>query len=101
MLTHLSKFVMVDDDLEEKEFFAEALMAVNPNVDLVCYDSSQFMQALKETERDASFNIVFLDRNMPRFCGMDCLKAIRKNPYWRNARVIMYSTSMVTEEINN
>jgi len=45
-------------------------------------------------------DFIFLDLNMPKVNGRDCLASIKKNERFTNIPVIIYSTSSEKSEMN-
>jgi CheY-like chemotaxis protein len=84
----------VDDDSDDLDVFCDAVMEIDPSVDLICARNGD--EALNYLLNKAiTFpDYVFLDINMPRVDGRTCLKTIRENKLTKNISVIMYSTSM-------
>ncbi|MBT1701856.1 response regulator [Chryseosolibacter indicus] len=84
--------LFVDDDVEEREFFKDALSYVDSSKACVLTgDCEQALTLLKEAEKLPSY--VFLDINMPMMDGKSCLDQIRRDPRLSNVKVVMYSTS--------
>lgn len=84
------KIFFADDDHEDVELLEEGLQAVLP--DHVFYyerDGGSVFEAIKSTMPD----IIFLDYNMPKCNGCDCLKMIREDFTISQIPVVMYSTS--------
>ena len=46
-------------------------------------------------------NVLFLDLNMPRKSGMECLKEIKENSIFNDIAIAIYSTSASEEDIEN
>jgi CheY-like chemotaxis protein len=84
---------VIDDDIDDLEIFAMALEQVGDNINL--RSACDCFEALKELKGNASFvpDFIFLDINMPKMNGLQCLPEIKKIPHLRDAKVIMYSTS--------
>ena len=83
--------LLVDDDLDELVLFNEAIQEVDSRITFVTTtDGDLCLEMLKNVTPD----IIFLDINMPRMNGKDCLKALRKNEDLKNVPVIMYSTTI-------
>lgn len=92
-------FFIVDDDLDDQELFIEAVGEVDGTIKcLTCSDCEQALDLLK------SFNVVpdmiFLDLNMPRLNGKQCLVELKKMAHLRNIPVIIYSTSSEKKDID-
>jgi CheY-like chemotaxis protein len=56
------------------------------------------MNILNDTSEELP-SIIFLDLNMPRKTGKECLAEIRKNPRFKSIPVIIYSTSSHKRDI--
>lgn len=84
---------MIDDDIDDQEIFILALE--NVNKDFSCRVSNSPIAALAElTAGHAPLpDYIFLDLNMPRMNGKECLKEIKKNNLLRDIPVIIYTTS--------
>jgi CheY-like chemotaxis protein len=83
---------MIDDDQDDREIFQEAIINCNASVELVFAEDGE--QALKllasgKTQPD----VIFLDYNMPRMSGIECLKKLKSNEKTKNIPTIMYTTS--------
>ncbi|HEX2969130.1 MAG TPA: response regulator [Bacteroidales bacterium] len=91
--------VLADDDEDDRLFFKEALqeIKVRTRVTLV-NDGLQLMNYLNQPGNKLP-NVVFLDLNMPKKNGMECLIEIRKNSRLKDLAVAIYSTSSTEEYI--
>ncbi len=83
---------LADDDCDDRQIFEEALSEVDKTVILTqAEDGIELMNFLKL--RPVPFpEIIFLDLNMPKRNGLDCLADIR-NGNFSQANVIMLTTS--------
>ncbi|HUR30799.1 MAG TPA: response regulator, partial [Saprospiraceae bacterium] len=71
--------LLADDDEDDRLIFKEAINEVRIKTKLTMVnDGVQLMEYLQTTE-DELPHIVFLDLNMPRKGGIDCLKEIRND----------------------
>jgi CheY-like chemotaxis protein len=96
-----NKYIMLaDDDLDDRMLFEEALSEINNDIKvLLSVDGVQLMETLHEIT-PLKPNIVFLDINMPKKNGFECLEQIRLSPTLKDIPVIMYSTCSQTDTIN-
>ena len=89
--------LMVDDDPEDIQIFCSALYECNKPY--YCISVSSGEEALQFL--NSSFilpDYIFMDLNMPRLNGKECLIQIKKEPQFSNIPVIIYSaTSQHTE----
>ncbi len=84
--------LLIDDDLDDHEIFSMALEDLAWPVKLISeYNPVSALLWLKRTEEAP--DIIFLDLNMPRMNGKQCLEEIRKVPHLREVPIIVYSTS--------
>jgi CheY-like chemotaxis protein len=63
-------------------------------------DGVQLMDYLTTTEGELP-HIVFLDLNMPRKNGIECLREIRLDPNLKDLSIAIYSTSASEEDIED
>jgi CheY-like chemotaxis protein len=92
--------LLADDDKDDCLLFKEALEELSINASLVVvHDGEQLLQHL-EMIIDNLPHVLFLDLNMPRKNGHECLAEIKNHPILRDLRVIIYSTSYDEEKAN-
>jgi CheY-like chemotaxis protein len=93
--------MLADDDEDDRLFFKEAFEEVKIKYDISTFsDGEQLMHYLNEPG-NALPDIVFLDLNMPRKSGMECLKEIRLNDRLKKISVAIYSTSSSEQDIED
>src|SRR5688572_18871960 len=87
------KILLIDDDSDDRLLFREAFQDVSP--ESICVTESDASKALADLFNPAIQNpdIIFLDINMPKISGWDCLDKIKAQPLTKKIPVIMYSTS--------
>jgi CheY-like chemotaxis protein len=90
----------VDDDPDEHLLFQDALKEL-PNSPRLMYarDGQQLMQLLND-EKVQLPAIIFLDLNMPRMTGFECLQEIRKSSKLTQIPVVIFSTTSQTQAID-
>lgn len=87
-----SRILLADDDADDRELFEEALSDVHPSAVLTtAQDGEELMFILRNYHKP---DLLFLDLNMPRKNGKECLHEIVKTPELRNIPIIVYSTSV-------
>lgn len=93
--------LLADDDEDDRLIFKEAINEVKVKTKLtVVNDGVQLMDYLHKTD-DELPHIVFLDLNMPRKGGIECLKEIRSDPNLKDLSIAIYSTSASEEDIED
>lgn len=84
--------MLVDDDQDDIDLFAEALREVDDQIILVtAYNGQQALDLLLQ-ER-AKPDHIFLDINMPIMNGIECLEQLNKRKKFPPPIVTIYSTS--------
>ena len=85
--------LLVDDDNDDQDIFMMALEDIDKSIEcILANSSSQALKILNENE-EATFDFIFLDLNMPRTNGKQCLEQIKKIPRFQHIPVVIYSTS--------
>jgi CheY-like chemotaxis protein len=98
-LKHLN-VLLADDDTDDCIFFKEALADLIISTDLTTiHDGEQLMQLLTNEANELP-QILFLDLNMPRKNGFECLSEIRQNKRLKDLPVVIFSTSFEQEVVN-
>ncbi len=90
----LKKILLIDDDKDEHDFFLEALSRVDGSVCIYAESTDKGLAILTDITPD----FIFVDVNMPRSNGLECLRMIKKIKKLDAVPVFIYSTS-VDEEI--
>ena len=92
--------LLADDDADDRLFFKEALAGFPLSTNLTTVtDGEQLMQLLINETYDLP-DILFLDLNMPRKNGFECLSEIKLNSKLSKLSVVVLSTSFVQEVVN-
>lgn len=87
--------LLADDDEDDCDFFKEALDELLLPTSLVTVnDGVQLMDFLSESGAENLPDILFLDLNMPRKNGLECLTEIKQLEEYKNLPVIIFSTSL-------
>jgi len=93
--------MLADDDEDDRLFFKEAFEEVKINYSISAFnDGEQLMEHLYDTTNPLP-DIIFLDLNMPRKSGIECLKEIRANDRLKKISVAIYSTSSSEQDIED
>jgi CheY-like chemotaxis protein len=89
----LLNILLADDDTDDCYFLNEALKEFSlPTQLTTVHDGEQLMQQLTKETNELP-HVLFLDLNMPRKNGFECLSEIKLNKRLKNLPVIIYSTS--------
>lgn len=85
--------LMVDDDIDDQEIFSIALSDLGIPVN--CVFAFDGVEAVKLLEEDPDFypDIIFLDFNMPKMNGTQCLVRLKNMERLNTTPIIVFSTS--------
>lgn len=98
-LIHPIHIILADDDPDDGLLFREALEEIHlPLLLTIVSDGEQLITLLKELQPLP--NILFLDLNMPKKNGFDCLSAIKQMATLHTLPVVIFSTSHEITMIN-
>ncbi len=93
MISKSLKILLADDDLDDCNFFKNALDALPQESEFeTVNDGEQLMNYLSENAENLP-DILFLDINMPRKNGLECLAEIKKNDFLKDLPIVVFSTS--------
>lgn len=97
----MTRCFLIEDDLDDQDIFLMALREIDPTIECQIADGGQ--QALDKLSTDRSFvpDYIFVDLNMPKMNGLDCLSELKKIEHLQAARIIMFSTSSEPKIVEN
>lgn len=91
--------VLADDDEDDRMLFKDAFEELKISTKVNTYnDGAELMNYLNSDEAILP-EILFLDLNMPKKNGIECLHEIKANPKFSNIAIAIYSTSSSEEHI--
>jgi DNA-binding NtrC family response regulator len=89
--------VLVDDDKDDHLIFAKALKETAFETELTCLTNGEKLMGYLSKHIHQLPDAIFLDLNMPRKNGSECLVEIKRNKNLKNIPVIIYSTNFHTD----
>lgn len=93
--------MLADDDEDDRLFFREAFEEVKIKTNIFTFNNGvELMNHLNNPDNPLP-DIIFLDLNMPRKSGLECLQEIRSNERLRQLSVAIYSTSSSEKDIED
>lgn len=93
----LTTIFLVDDDRDDREIFIEALAEIDNSVNCITAENGE--DAIKKLKAGSFIpTYIFLDLNMPRMNGRECLVEIKNMKQLENIPVIIYTTSSLLRE---
>jgi CheY-like chemotaxis protein len=84
--------LLADDDPDDRFFFRKALEDINFPFKLVTVIDAE--RLISHLNSEKSPDILFLDLNMPRINGLECLSIIKSNKTLIDFPVVIYSTAL-------
>lgn len=93
MLIGKRTIILADDDEDDRDFFRTAVGTTDPELNLLIFNDGVFLTEYLEKNPDAHPQLIFLDINMPRMNGFECLARLRKRFNSHDLPVVMYTTS--------
>lgn len=90
---------LIDDDDDDREIFETALYEIDNTI--CCMTATSGVDALRKLKVQENFipDYIFIDLNMPVVNGKECLSEIKKIKRFQDVPVVMYSTCMREDDI--
>lgn len=85
--------LLADDDTDDCFFFDKALREISISTKLTIVNDGERLMDFLSTNSTNLPVVLFLDLNMPRKSGFECLTEIMEHTILKNLYVIMFSTS--------
>ncbi len=99
VLKHLN-ILLADDDTDDCIFFKAVLDELALSTHLITVHDGEQLMHLLVNETIEFPHVLFLDLNMPRKNGFECLSEIKLNNRLKKLPVIIFSTSFEQEVVN-
>ena len=91
--------ILADDDEDDRMFFTDAFDELKINTKVQTFiNGAELMNYLNE-DTCILPNVLFLDLNMPKKNGIECLLEIKENERFKDIAIAIYSTSSSEEHI--
>jgi len=95
------QILLADDDDDDRLFFKDAIAEVRVKTNVTMVNNGvELMEYLNKTDKHLP-DLIFLDLNMPRKSGMECLNEIRSNDKFKDVSIAIYSTSSMENDIED
>jgi response regulator RpfG family c-di-GMP phosphodiesterase len=92
--------LLADDDNDDRMFFKDALLELKLSVNLTLVENGTELMKLLTDNTYVKPHVIFLDINMPRKNGIECLREIKCNDTLKEIPIIMFTTAYDTELVN-
>jgi CheY-like chemotaxis protein len=96
-MVYSNTILLAEDDDDDAMFFESAVREVDPTSQVVRFvDGLDLINNIASTKRPS---ILFLDINMPRMNGYECLRRLRNNSVYQELPIVIFSTAGPTDLI--
>ncbi|MEO7306169.1 MAG: response regulator [Ferruginibacter sp.] len=92
--------LLADDDTDDCLFFKDALEGMAISTEFTTVHNGEQLMELLNYETNKLPHVLFLDLNMPRKNGFECLAEIKQNKKLKGIPVVIFSTSYEQEVVN-
>ncbi|WP_338645754.1 response regulator [Flavobacterium sp. KS-LB2] len=99
MTTDFINICLADDDEDDRLFFTDAFDELKINTKVSTFNDGVELMDYLNHEDSILPNVLFLDLNMPKKNGVECLLEIKKNQKLNDIAIAIYSTSSSEEHI--
>ena len=101
MASDYTHIILADDDEDDRLFFTDAFDELKMDTKVNTYNDGVYLMEYLNSDDAIIPHILFLDLNMPRKGGKDCLLEIKKDPKFKDMAIAIYSTSASEEDIED
>ena len=91
--------ILADDDEDDRMLFTDAFDELKISTKVQTFKDGAELMIYLNNEEAVLPEILFLDLNMPKKNGIECLKEIKSNDRLNNIAIAIYSTSSSEEHI--
>ena len=98
---HTLKILLAEDDKDDRFLFGKALKELSFSVKLTTVTNGESLMEYLHKHKWNLPDILFLDINMPRKNGIDCLKEIKNDIRLEKMSVVIFSTGYDEKAAND
>lgn len=91
----MGHILIVDDDESVRELIKDILTMHGHTMDLAANGSEAVAFVVKKP-----YDLVIMDRNMPKTDGVQAVAIIRSNPKYKSLKILMCTSVSVTREVD-
>lgn len=99
MQTDYIHIILADDDEDDRLFFTDAFSELKINTKVNTYNDGVELMNYLNSDDAILPQVLFLDLNMPKKNGIECLHEIKSNSKFEDIAIAIYSTSSSEEHI--
>jgi CheY-like chemotaxis protein len=96
----IQQCLIIDDDEDDQEIFVMCVNKISDHIRCTTMNNGVEAIALLQADESYSPEYIFIDMNMPKMNGIECLKHIRAIERLRNSSIFMYSTTSETSVVS-
>ncbi|MDR3681387.1 MAG: response regulator [Flavipsychrobacter sp.] len=89
----MKKCLLIEDDLDDQEIFLMCLEKVCEDVECTTMNDGVSAISMLRSNPEYVPDYIFIDVNMPKMTGIECLRILKQMEKLMNARIYMYSTT--------
>lgn len=93
--------LLADDDIDDCDFFKDALDEISGSSTLTILNNGVELMKFLLSDTVNYPNLIFLDLNMPKKSGMECIAEIKASNKLSHIPIIVYSTSLDHTVVNS
>lgn len=90
------RILLIDDDEDDFIVFKLAIAEISHSIQLFYCNCADNVSQVIEQKRP---QLIFLDINLPRINGIECLQELQSDPVGKTIPVIMYSSSELPRDL--
>lgn len=91
----MAHILLVDDEAAIRDLIKEVLSMDGHTFD----EAEDGSMALERLKKKPDYDLVIMDRNMPKMTGIQALQILRGNPSFAKLKVLMCTSASVTKEV--
>jgi CheY-like chemotaxis protein len=92
-MKEIQSCLLIDDDPDDQEIFLMCIGKISEPVNCITANSGVDAIEMLQSHTQYTPNYIFLDVNMPKMNGIECLKNIKKIDRLKHTKIYMYSTT--------
>ncbi len=89
----IKRCLIIDDDHDDQEIFLMCLNRVDSDVNCLTADDGVEAVAMLKSDSNYTPDFIFIDVNMPKMNGIECLKILKNIERLKYTKIFMYSTT--------
>ena len=86
------QIINVDDDPDDREMFCRAILKIDSDIKCIQIESGEDAVEFL-SKREVAPEFIFMDINMPRMNGYECVREIHQYTNLRDTTIVMFSSS--------